>query len=158
PFYRNSTATIEELRRNARDAFTSRRKARAPRRAVGSGMPRSPEDTCAPPPICLNTLVRPKRRARLDMTTIACLIMALMTMINSPADAQITEKWVTSWAGSVQGPYPTGNPSAQPDLRFTFPAAETGARDQSFRLIVRPDLWGRQVRLRLSNALGTKPV
>ena len=92
------------------------------------------------------------------MTTIACLIMALMTMINSPADAQITEKWVTSWAGSVQGPYPTGNPSAQPDLRFTFPAAETGARDQSFRLIVRPDLWGRQVRLRLSNALGTKPV
>ena len=68
------------------------------------------------------------------------------------------EKWVTSWTGSVQGPYPIGNPSAQPDLRFAFPSAETGARDQSFRLIVRPGLWGRQVRLRFSNALGTRPV
>jgi lysophospholipase L1-like esterase len=68
------------------------------------------------------------------------------------------EKWVTAWAASVQGPYPVGNPSAQPDLRFAFPSAETGAHDQSFRLIVRPDIWGRQIRLRLSNALGTRPV
>jgi lysophospholipase L1-like esterase len=68
------------------------------------------------------------------------------------------EKWVTSWTGSVQGPYPIGNPSAQPDLRFVFPSPETGARDQSFRLIVRPGLWGRQARLRFSNALGTRPV
>jgi hypothetical protein len=84
--------------------------------------------------------------------------MALMTAISSSASAQPTEKWVTSWTGSVQGPYPIGNPSAQPDLRFVFPSAESGARDQSFRLIVRPELWGRQVRLRFSNALGTKPV
>jgi lysophospholipase L1-like esterase len=68
------------------------------------------------------------------------------------------EKWVTSWTGSVQGPYPIGNPSAQPDLRFVFPSPETGARDQTFRLIVRPGLWGRQARLRFSNALGTRPV
>src|SRR5271167_2316916 len=61
-------------------------------------------------------------------------------------------------AASVQGPYPIGNPSAQPDLRFAFPAAETGARDQTFRLIVTPDIWGRQARLRLSNAFGTRPV
>jgi len=84
--------------------------------------------------------------------------MALMTVISSSASAQPAEKWVTSWTGSVQGPYPIGNPSAQPDLRFAFPSAESGARDQSFRLIVRPDLWGRQVRLRFSNALGTKPI
>jgi lysophospholipase L1-like esterase len=68
------------------------------------------------------------------------------------------EKWVTAWAGSVQGPYPIGNPSAQPDLRFVFPSAAIGARDQTFRLIVRPDIWGRQIRLRFSNALGTQPV
>jgi len=67
-------------------------------------------------------------------------------------------KWVTTWAASVQGPYPVGNASAQPDLRFAFPAASTGARDQTFRLIVQPDLWGRQARLRLSNAFGTRPV
>jgi lysophospholipase L1-like esterase len=43
-------------------------------------------------------------------------------------------------------------------MRFAFPSAETGARDQSFRMIVRPDVWGRQTRVRLSNALGTRPV
>ena len=73
-------------------------------------------------------------------------------------DSTAAEKWVTCWTGSVQGPYPIGNPSAQPDLRFAFPCAQTGARDQSFRLIVRPGLWGREVRLRFSNALGNRPV
>ena len=68
------------------------------------------------------------------------------------------EKWVTTWAASVQGPYPTGNPSAQPNLHFAFPAATVGARDQTFRLIVRPDVWGRQARLRFSNVFGTKPL
>jgi lysophospholipase L1-like esterase len=93
------------------------------------------------------------------MRPIFCLIMALMVAIGAfSSSAQSPQKWVTSWTGSVQGPYPIGNPSAQPDLRFAFPSPETGARDQSFRLIVRPDLWGRQVRLRFSNALGTRPV
>src|ERR1700730_6541427 len=60
--------------------------------------------------------------------------------------------------GLDAGPYPIGNAAAQPDLRFAFPSSETGARYQKFRLIVRPDLWGRKVRLRFSNALGTRPV
>ena len=42
--------------------------------------------------------------------------------------------------------------------KFAFPAPEQGARDQTFRLIVKPDVWGPQARLRLSNAFGTKPV
>jgi hypothetical protein len=84
------------------------------------------------------------------------LIVAL-AVAPSAAPAQ-SQKWVTAWAASVQGPYPVGNPSAQPDLRFAFPSPETGARDQTFRLIVTPDIWGRQARLRLSNALGTRPV
>ncbi len=58
----------------------------------------------------------------------------------------------------MYGPYPTGNASAQPDLRFAFPDPAIGARDQTLRLIVQPDIWGRQTRLRLSNAFGTKPV
>ena len=91
--------------------------------------------------------------------TISRFILALMAATSvSSALAQSPQKWVTSWTGSVQGPYPIGNPSAQPDLRFAFPSPEIGARDQSFRLIVRPDLWGRQVRLRFSNALGTRSV
>ena len=93
------------------------------------------------------------------MRPIFRLIIALMAALSaSSALAQSPQKWVASWTGSVQGPYPTGNPSAQPDLRFAFPSPEIGARDQSFRLIVRPDLWGRQVRLRFSDALGTRPI
>jgi lysophospholipase L1-like esterase len=84
------------------------------------------------------------------------LIVAL-AVAPSAAPAQ-SQKWVTAWAASVQGPYPVGNPSAQPDLRLAFPSPEAGARDQTFRLIVTPDIWGRQARLRLSNALGTRPV
>jgi lysophospholipase L1-like esterase len=69
-----------------------------------------------------------------------------------------TTKWVTSWAASVQGPYPVGNPSAQPDQRFAFPVPANGARNQTFRLMVRPDVWGRQARLRFSNVFGTRPL
>src|SRR3989440_580523 len=68
------------------------------------------------------------------------------------------DKWVTSWAASVQGPYPVGNPSAQPKLDVVFPTPESGARDQSFRLVVRPAIWGREARIRLSNAFGTRTV
>jgi lysophospholipase L1-like esterase len=66
--------------------------------------------------------------------------------------------WVTSWAASVQGPFPSGNASAQPRLTFVFPAPAAGANDQSFRLIVRPDIWETSARIRLSNVFGTKPV
>jgi lysophospholipase L1-like esterase len=74
------------------------------------------------------------------------------------AEAPKTEKWVTTWAASVQGPYPVGNPSAQPVLKFAFPAPESGARDQTFRLILRPEIWGQKMRLRFSNVFGTRPV
>src|SRR3954451_20683033 len=79
----------------------------------------------------------------------------LMLMAAAPASAQ---KWATVWAASVQGPYPVGNASVQPDLRFAFPSPQTGARDQTFRLIVLPDLWGGEAGPRFSNAFGTRPV
>lgn len=72
------------------------------------------------------------------------------------ASAAAPPHWVTSWAASVQGPYPVGNPSAQPNLALVFPTPE--ARDQSFRLIVKPEHWGERARIRFSNALGTQPV
>ncbi|MGO9459568.1 MAG: hypothetical protein ACLP1W_05495, partial [Rhodomicrobium sp.] len=74
------------------------------------------------------------------------------------AGAQDAGKWVTAWAASAQGPYPVGNAIFQPDLHRVFPSPEIGARDQSFRLIAGPDIWGRETRIRLSNAFGTKPV
>lgn len=80
----------------------------------------------------------------------------------APARAQQavtgTESWVTAWTGSAQGPYPVGNPSAQPNQSFAFPDAAEGARDQTFRLVLRPDLWGHRARLRFTNAFGTRPL
>jgi lysophospholipase L1-like esterase len=85
-------------------------------------------------------------------------VASLLVALPLAASARDGERWVVSWTGSVQGPYPVGNPSAQPDQKFAFPDPAIGARDQTFRLIVRPDLWGRQIRIRLSNSFGTKPV
>src|SRR5262249_39495498 len=87
----------------------------------------------------------------------ACLVLVAITLL-APVSAHAADKWITSWIASAQGPYPVGNPSAQPVLKFAFPAPEAGANDQTFRLIVMPETWGRQARIRLSNALGTKPV
>jgi lysophospholipase L1-like esterase len=84
-------------------------------------------------------------------------LLAAIICCGTPANAQ-TPHWVTSWTGAVQGPYPIGNASAQPNLSFAFPDPPAGARDQTFRLIVHPDLWGHSARLRLSNAYGIQPV
>ena len=77
----------------------------------------------------------------------------------APAPGQLPrgQVWVTTWTGSVHGPYPAGNPVAQPVLDRVFDA-QRGATDQTFRLIVRPALWGPQVRLRFANTFGTQPV
>ena len=53
--------------------------------------------------------------------------------------AERAPNWVAAWTASAHGPYPVGNPTAPPDMRFALPSAETGARDQTFRLIVRPE-------------------
>jgi len=89
---------------------------------------------------------------------VCALIATVVAFLPQSAGAQANEKWVVSWTASAQGPYPVGNPSAQPDQRFAFPSPQAGASDQTFRLIVRPDIWGRQARLRLTNAFGTRPV
>ncbi len=85
---------------------------------------------------------------------LACLLAAITPTL---AHAQAPH-WITSWTAAVQGPYPVGNASAQPKLSFAFPDPAPAARDQTFRLIVHPDLWGRVARLRFSNAFGTQPV
>ena len=77
----------------------------------------------------------------------------------APSLAQLPQgqKWVTTWAASVHGPYPSGNPVAQPVLDGVLDA-QRGATDQSFRLIARPSVWGQAVRLRFANTFGTQPV
>jgi lysophospholipase L1-like esterase len=63
---------------------------------------------------------------------------------------------VVSWVASTHGPYPSGNAVAQPDLQNVLPGAT--ADDQTFRLIVKPDVFGRFARLHFSNAFGSQPV
>jgi lysophospholipase L1-like esterase len=111
------------------------------------------------PPIMNNARSLLARTSDSPMRPLGSAFLLVLAFALAPsAPAQPQEKWVTAWAASMQGPYPVGNPSAQPDLRFAFPSPETGARDQTFRLIVTPDIWGREARLRLSNALGMRPV
>jgi hypothetical protein len=93
---------------------------------------------------------------------VRCLLALFLLVLPGLAGAQSAPppggKWVAVWTGSAHGPYPVGNPTAQPEMKFAFPSPETGANDQSFRMIVRPDLWGPRFRLRFSNAFGTRPV
>src|SRR5262249_5848200 len=86
----------------------------------------------------------------------ALILVSAVALV--PAAASAADKWVTSWAAPAQGPYPIGNPSAQPGQKFAFPVPENGARDQTFRLIGMLEVWGKQARLRFSNAFGTKPI
>jgi len=89
----------------------------------------------------------------------AALIAALILWIAAPAGQTARgQKWVTVWTASVHGPYPAGNPVAQPLLDRVFESPRRGATDQTFRLIVRPGLWGPQARLRFANTFGAQPV
>jgi lysophospholipase L1-like esterase len=100
------------------------------------------------------------------MPVTTCRLLAALILVaplflgapGAPAAVAAPPNFVVAWAASVQGPYPVGNPTAQPELRFAFPDPAKGASDQTFRLIVRPDIWGKQTRIRLSNAFGSKPV
>jgi lysophospholipase L1-like esterase len=91
------------------------------------------------------------------MRKIMLAVMPLL-MAAAPPPGEPAPSWVASWTASAHGPYPIGNVTAQPEMKFALPSADTGASDQTFRLIVRPDVWGGQARLRFSNVFGTKPI
>jgi lysophospholipase L1-like esterase len=86
--------------------------------------------------------------------------LIVASVANAPAQTAPAQgpHWVAAWTASAHGPYPVGNPTAQPEQKFAFPDAARGAVDQSFRMIVRPDIWGKQARIRLSNAYGAQAV
>ena len=103
-------------------------------------------------------------------------IVSLAFLFALPLPAQTAAAhWVATWATSPAsymdysqpGPpaFPPGAPTAfapaqvMPDLSFPFPGGNiNGARNQTFRSIVKPDLWGNQMRFRFSNVFGTAPV
>lgn len=118
----------------------------------------------------------PTCNARCSTTIFSAVALAtaIFTVHPAAADDQQGQRWVATWATSPAtffqyvppvAPAPPGPPTTfapaniQPDLGFPFPDANTaGATDQTFRSIVKPDLWGNKMRFRFSNVFGTQPV
>jgi len=99
------------------------------------------------------------RLALAIVETLAVVAATALASASSPEARQPSgQAWKTAWAASGHGPYPSGNATAQPVLDFAFGPAATGASDQTFRMIVRPDIWGPQARIRFTNAFGTMPI
>lgn len=73
---------------------------------------------------------------------------------------EIGRKWVASWTMAPSGTF-AGPTSGVPalDLSLALPNARTdGANEQTLRMIVKPDLWGRKMRFKLTNVFGTRPI
>ena len=102
----------------------------------------------------MNPVMFNRNRARRWTTAFAACIFIVSTAMAFPASA--APNWITSWAASPQGPYPSGAAVAQPDLSFAFP--DNAADDQTFRLIVRPGMWSRFVRIHFTNLFGNQPI
>jgi lysophospholipase L1-like esterase len=122
------------------------------------------------------------RNARWSTTIFAAIALSAGALAVPPvavADDQQQggdrgQHWVATWATSPAtffqyvppvAPAPPGPPTTfapaniQPDLGFPFPAANTaGATNQTFRSIVKPDLWGDRMRFRFSNVFGNQSV
>jgi lysophospholipase L1-like esterase len=107
--------------------------------------------------LAIQATENPMRRFVCASCGVVLLKILLVTCVLA-SDSAGHQKWVASWAASQQGPYPSGFSIAQPDLSLVFPSPGDGANDQTFRMIVKPDLWGKQIRLQFSNVFGTKAV
>lgn len=108
---------------------------------------------------------RTMKPAGLSGLSLPLLAWSLLTSVglSAPAVAQgaDTKDWITAWATSMQDPLPAGfavgNPApTSPQWAQMFPGNE--AADQTFRLVIRPQAAGDQVRLHFSNVAGSKPV
>jgi len=114
-----------------------------------------------------------KFEEKYTMNVIKPFLFALAVFAGGPA-ALAEQHWVATWATAPAtsfvyvppvAPAPPGPPTTfapaniQPDLAFPFPTANTlGATEQTFRSIVKPDLWGKRMRFRFSNVFGSQSV
>jgi hypothetical protein len=69
-------------------------------------------------------------------------------------------KWVATWTTAPQNVFKgVGAVQTAALVNFAFPATNgTQAINQTLRMIVKPDIWGDTMRIRLSNTWGTGPV
>jgi hypothetical protein len=91
------------------------------------------------------------------LRTAAGVVAATLACLGSTGRAdELQLQWVPSWAAPMQAALVAPAYDLQPSLPFALPNAT--ATNQTFRMIVKPDLWGQVLRVRLSNAFGTQPV
>jgi hypothetical protein len=68
-------------------------------------------------------------------------------------------KWAASWTTAPQDVFRGVNAPALANFAFPFTApGRPQASNQTLRMIVKPDIWGETMRIRLSNAFGAGPV
>lgn len=119
------------------------------------------------------------RRAVLTIAFAASAALSVSAIAGDRDNDDQSSKWAASWATSPAAYYvyaapvpqnqalgfsPTKSAVAniQPDLSFPFTDAKAAsgatATNQTFRSIVKPDLWGRTMRIKLSNVFGNQPL
>jgi len=97
---------------------------------------------------------------------VALLVLSACSQSSSPdVSAGNKTAWIGAWGAAPYGPYPLGPLSgllplpegvALPPIPSYLP--NNHAVDQSFRMIVHPTIGGTQIRVRLSNLMGDRPV
>lgn len=107
-------------------------------------------------------LIAPRRRGLTRLLAGTALTASLTCALLPGASAQTTavRKWAASWTMAPSGTF-TGPTSGVPalDLSLALPNAKTdGAYEQTMRMIVKPDLWSKKMRFKLTNVFGTKPI
>src|SRR5690349_15564325 len=84
---------------------------------------------------------------------VACISLA------ASAKDRDDRKWAASWTTAPQNVFRGVNAPALVNFAFPFTApALPQANNQTLRMIVKPDIWGDTMRIRLSNFFGTGPV
>jgi len=74
-------------------------------------------------------------------------------------DSKGGKKWVATWITAPSGTFAGVNAPRLVNLAFPFDATHPPqANNQTLRMIVKPDVWGDTMRVRLSNYFGTGPV
>jgi len=90
---------------------------------------------------------------RVFVLCVACVSLA------AAAKDRDDRKWAASWTTAPQNVFRGVNGAALVNFAFPFIApALPQASHQTLRMIVKPDIWGETMRIRLSNTWGTGPV
>src|SRR4051812_5389943 len=163
-----STLAMRESR--SEDIPTSSGAARGNGRGAGAAVARievsaaTPIDKSEASCAFIGTPVRRSQKdtgmARTFQTTRWALVLCVACASLAPAAKDRDDrKWAASWTTAPQDVFRGVNAPALANFAFPFTApARPQASNQTLRMIVKPDIWGETMRIRLSNTFGVGPV